>query len=428
MKIRELKIVNFRGFQELIIKFPEDTNVIVFIGVNGAGKSAVLDAIGILLGILFNKVRAKIPKVLNRDDIKLNTEKYLLEIAFFHSTVYSMSLNEPLPLEEKLTGSYEVFIDQIRKSSNYPLFIYHPINRIFNEENSNFDSRNKPDLFSPQCYAYEKAFSDYSTSPCNIFDIFIRWFRQQEDLENQNKIAEQDFNIRSELLEAIRIAISKFLNKFQSAQFSNLRIERKQNIDNRFIPDQEFNISELCIDKDGQRFKFSQLSSGEQMVLFLVADIARRLAIANPILPNKLEGEGVILIDEIDLHLHPQWQRRILPALTSTFPNLQFIVTTHSPQVLSHLSRNSVILLEDHKISEKEIYTEGRDSNSILQDAFHVPIYEKKYEQELRDIYYLIDDHKIDEAQSKLNRLIEKRGDGDREVMRMQSYIDMADL
>jgi len=428
MKIRELKIVNFRGFQELIIKFPEDTNVIVFIGVNGAGKSAVLDAIGILLGILFNKVRAKIPKVLNRDDIKLNTEKYLLEIAFFHSTVYSMSLNEPLPLEEKLTGSYEVFIDQIRKSSNYPLFIYHPINRIFNEENSNFDSRNKPDLFSPQCYVYEKAFSDYSTSPCNIFDIFIRWFRQQEDLENQNKIAEQDFNIRSELLEAIRIAISKFLNKFQSAQFSNLRIERKQNIDNRFIPDQEFNISELCIDKDGQRFKFSQLSSGEQMVLFLVADIARRLAIANPILPNKLEGEGVILIDEIDLHLHPQWQRRILPALTSTFPNLQFIVTTHSPQVLSHLSRNSVILLEDHKISEKEIYTEGRDSNSILQDAFHVPIYEKKYEQELRDIYYLIDDHKIDEAQSKLNRLIEKRGDGDREVMRMQSYIDMADL
>jgi len=428
MKIRELKIVNFRGFQELIIKFPEDTNVIVFIGVNGAGKSAVLDAIGILLGILFNKVRAKIPKVLNRDDIKLNTEKYLLEIAFFHSTVYSMSLNEPLPLEEKLTGSYEVFIDQIRKSSNYPLFIYHPINRIFNEENSNFDSRNKPDLFSPQCYVYEKAFSDYSTSPCNIFDIFIRWFRQQEDLENQNKIAEQDFNIRSELLEAIRIAISKFLHKFQSAQFSNLRIERKQNIDNRFIPDQEFNISELCIDKDGQRFKFSQLSSGEQMVLFLVADIARRLAIANPILPNKLEGEGVILIDEIDLHLHPQWQRRILPALTSTFPNLQFIVTTHSPQVLSHLSRNSVILLEDHKISEKEIYTEGRDSNSILQDAFHVPIYEKKYEQELRDIYYLIDDHKIDEAQSKLNRLIEKRGDGDREVMRMQSYIDMADL
>jgi AAA15 family ATPase/GTPase len=177
--------------------------------------------------------------------------------------------------------------------------------------------------------------------------------------------------------------------------------------------------------KDGQRFEFSQLSSGEKMMLSLVVDIARRLAIANPSLDNKLEGEGIVLIDEIDLHLHPQWQRKLLPALTHTFPNIQFIVTTHSPQVLSHLSRESVFLLEDNKISDREIYTEGRDSNSILQDAFHLPKYEKEYENKLREIYHLIDNDDGKNAQELLEKLKEKRGDNDLEVMRMQSYIDL---
>ena len=160
-------------------------------------------------------------------------------------------------------------------------------------------------------------------------------------------------------------------------------------------------------------------------MLSLVVDIARRLAIANPSLDNKLEGEGIVLIDEIDLHLHPQWQRKLLPALTHTFPNIQFIVTTHSPQVLSHLPKESVFLLEDNKISDQEIYTEGRDSNSILLDAFQVPEIDKEYEVEIKEIYNLISKYDVENALKKLENLKEKRGEYDREVMRMQSYIDI---
>jgi predicted ATP-binding protein involved in virulence len=149
------------------------------------------------------------------------------------------------------------------------------------------------------------------------------------------------------------------------------------------------------------------------------------LTIANPEIYDKLSGEGIVLIDEIDLHLHPQWQRRFLPALVHTFPNLQFIVTTHSPQVLSHIARDSVFLLEDNKISERDIYTEGRDSNAILQDAFHLSIIEKEDQREIDDIYHLIDEHNVKKAQMKLDKLKEKRGQNDREVLRMQSYIDM---
>ena len=85
----------------------------------------------------------------------------------------------------------------------------------------------------------------------------------------------------------------------------------------------------------------------------------------------------------------------------------------------------NVFLLEDNQISDREIYTEGRDSNSILQDAFHVPKYAEEYEKELNEIYRLIDSYDGENAQDMLDKLIEKRGESDLEVMRMQSYIDL---
>ena len=70
----------------------------------------------------------------------------------------------------------------------------------------------------------------------------------------------------------------------------------------------------------------------------MVGDLARRLAIANDGRVDALSGSGIVLIDEIELHLHPAWQRDILPRLMATFPNVQFFVTTHSPLVLAQLN------------------------------------------------------------------------------------------
>lgn len=120
----------------------------------------------------------------------------------------------------------------------------------------------------------------------------------------------------------------------------------------------------------------NQLSDGEKCLLAMVGDLARRLAIANPGLSDQLQGKGVVLIDEIELHLHPKWQREIIPALTRTFPNCQFIVTTHSPQVVSHVKPQRIYILEkiDNGIVAKRPSSSfGRDSNSILEDLMDVP-------------------------------------------------------
>jgi len=440
MKINWLTIKDFRGFRNCEITFPKNSNAIVFIGINGAGKSAILDAISILLNVLVKEIRDQkflrlsMSNDFNQDDINFNAENYKIQVGFSSKDRDSkndfISINYAISLIYKAnsTGSYRQYINKIKSSisknslSNLPIFIHYQVNRNTVVNNS----REEKDRYtrgykSDQFYAYEYAFD----KSINSFNEFSKWFREEEDFENQEQIRLKDFEYRNKRLEVIRESISTFLNKFEFAKFSDLMVERKRASSKRNNLNEETITSSLMILKDGQKFKFSQLSSGEKMMLSLVVDIARRLAIANPSLENKLEGEGIVLIDEVDLHLHPQWQRKLLPALTHTFPNIQFIVTTHSPQVLSHVSKESVFLLEDNKISDREIYTEGRDSNSILQDVFHVPKYAEEYEKELDEIYHLIDSYDEKNALELLKKLKEKRGENDLEVMRMQSYIDL---
>ena len=94
-----------------------------------------------------------------------------------------------------------------------------------------------------------------------------------------------------------------------------------------------------------EELSIAQLSGGYRIMLALAADLARRMAQGNPHLDDPLQSEAVVLIDEIELHLHPSWQQRILTDLTRTFPNTQFIVSTHSPQVLTTVKPEHVVEL-----------------------------------------------------------------------------------
>lgn len=175
------------------------------------------------------------------------------------------------------------------------------------------------------------------------FRRFFEWFRNREDAENESGLPQDVLDklstkidldnavlnaltalmtsSRDRQLTAVRTAISRFM-----PGFSNLRVRRKPRL-------------HMSIDKNGQTLNVLQLSQGEKSLMALVGDIARRLAMMNPMLENPLNGEGIILIDEVDMHLHPTWQRTIIQRLTTTFPHCQFVLTTHSPLVISVLTR-----------------------------------------------------------------------------------------
>ena len=125
------------------------------------------------------------------------------------------------------------------------------------------------------------------------------------------------------------------------------------------------------VEKNGERLTVNQLSDGEKCLMAMVGDLARRMAIANPLRDNLLEGEGVILIDEIDLHLHPKWQRMVVPKLAAVFPKCQFLVSTHSPHVVTHVQPENLFLLKmtgEGLASLRPSESYGKTVERVLED------------------------------------------------------------
>jgi predicted ATP-binding protein involved in virulence len=141
----------------------------------------------------------------------------------------------------------------------------------------------------------------------------------------------------------------------------------------------EFRVSrnprDFLMKKNGVQFSINELSDGEKCYLTLIGDIARMLAMTNRGDENPLEGKGCILIDEVDLHLHPLWQSEILGRLTQIFPGCQFVITTHSPFLVSNVrpfAEDKFFLMEQSNAREVGSNTYGKRIDQILLEFFHV--------------------------------------------------------
>ena len=164
----------------------------------------------------------------------------------------------------------------------------------------------------------------------------------------------------------------------------------------------------MTIEKNGEWLNAEQLSDGEKIYLALIGDLCHRLSLANPS-GNPLEGDGIVLIDEIDLHLHPQWQGEIAAALSRTFPNLQFIVTTHSPHVINSVPTSSIRMIDADASILYAPYGYGIPSEIILEDIMRLS---NDVPSEIADILSnfneAIGDGNVDMARHNLYSLEEK--------------------
>ena len=426
MRIEKLHIQNFRGFEDLTLNFPK-SNTAVFIGINGAGKSSILDCIAIMLAQFVAKLRnlevADIEP--SENDIRLNSYSNVNTITI--STEDREQISWRI-VEEGLYTQNPSYYDEIEdyiqrlqenlksySNLNLPVMVYYQTHRMVLKNPYTFNrKKGKPEKYY-QFYAYQKAFS----SEINNFQDFFDWFKEEEDYENEIRLRENP-DYRNPRLEIIRRAITNFFNNFYHSNFTNLRVVRS--VSERFMRNSV--KPSLTITKNNQDFKIEQLSDGEKMLLMLVTDLARRLAIANPNSQNALSGKGIVLIDEIDLHLHPQWQRSVIPSLTQTFPNCQFIVTTHSPQVLSEVKRENVFIIENYQIVENTPHTYGKDSNSILYELMDVKERPETVQNKINNCLKLINDGQIETAKSALNELSILLGENDSEVVRANTLID----
>lgn len=437
MKVKRLQMTGFRGIGELTLEFDAGEPT-VLLGVNGVGKSSILDCLAILLSwfmvrIVFDPETRKDlsesvrlygknfrsgfqqkdlvdERNFSEQDIKKGGNRTGSEITLsLDSQEVSWSLTKTLEKGSEEANSdledLERVTDGIRKKwktnagANIPLAVYYPVNRGFRDSELSLEIEESPAIKGAD--AYDEALQGIAIN----FNSFFQWFRSCEDLENEERRDNPAF--RDGKLEAVRNAISSLL-----PGFSNLRVRRSP--------------LRMTVSKQGEELIINQLSDGEKCLLAMVGDLARRLAIANPGLAEPLEGSGVVLIDEIELHLHPKWQREIIPALTITFPNCQFIVTTHSPQVVSHVRPEGVYLLEktpEGIVAKRPESSFGRDSNRILEDLMGVPDRPQDIKEDLLDLFRLIDRGNLDGARQLRQQLANEIGADEPEFVRADILI-----
>ncbi len=391
-KIKKLKVTHFRLIDKLNITFNKDINVII--ADNGAGKTTILDAIAIGFGAMLTKFPNVSGITFKKSDLRINSENKLepfmrIEIESTENVLWDRTYKRDstkktseldlapsqndLFAEQGLQPSLKIpntqfvsvksmipkgrglkelnhFIDTIIDNENedipytMPLIIYYGTNRAV------FDSPVRKGHFKKSFNRFE-ALNGVLKSDAN-FHRFFQWFDTMENLERRKQQERQDFSYKLNELTAVREAIESMLPKFK-----NPRIEINPLL---FMIDWE--------QEDGtiKKFQIEQLSDGYRTVLAMVMDISSRMAEANPQLGN--HSPAIIMIDELDLHLHPKWQQTILSDLTRTFPHAQFIVTTHSPQILSTVKKEYIFILENGSMKQPFQNPYGKRSVVALED------------------------------------------------------------
>jgi len=428
MKINHMIIRNFRGIGEL--ELPLDHQLTVLVGVNGSGKSSVLDALAILLSWVVARIRhpGGSGRSIRELDIHNQANQTMISAIASQPSRINWQLGKTRQGYSRTSSSSELGsisqyakdiqreIEVTKERCNIPLFAYYPVNRAVLDIPLRISKSHKLSLL--------EAWDDSLTSAAN-FRSFFEWFRNREDLENENRkyvdhpTKPNDWLFPDPQLEAVRRALEAFLPEFK--QFSVRR-----------------NPLRMTVLKHGEEIRVDQLSDGEKCLIALIGDLARRLAICNPAGENPLDGEGVVLIDEIDLHLHPAWERMVIPRLIHTFPLCQFVISTHSPQVIGEVSAQQVgLLIQDdanritHLIPKQ---SRGLTTNDILDElmrpagATETLTRNSEVESQLANMFRLIDQEHFIEARAEIDRLKEQLQGDIPELVHAQSLLAMLDV
>ena len=407
-RFREIRLENYRCFDELRFPLEEDTTVLF--AENGGGKTALLNALALGLAVF----QAGSPGTLKIDaqrDPRMRTldEKgrrapvgpcevaWTADVGESKSVTWSTAIrsasrrtrNRHLPIFEA--------IERVRvPGERWPLFAWYGVDRLGRLRGR----RRKVERTADRWEAYAS-----SLDPNLDEAPLLQWLEDEtvgDMVRRQHDEPERFFH--TAVMEATVRATPGITDAWYDPATRGPVV--------RF--------------EDGHAAPWSDLSDGYHVFIALVADIARRAVMLNEFdgaeAPAKVEG--VVLIDEIDLHLHPRWQREALPRLRDAFPKLQLIVTTHSPQVLSSAENRQVRRLIDGRLQEHGVFVEGRDTNAILREYMRTDDRDDKGAVDLSRLHRAIDRGDRVEAERLYRELAERWGDNDPALIRAGWFME----
>lgn len=408
MKLERLKLTNFRGFREFEISF--DPSFTVLLGGNMAGKTAVLDAAAIGLSIMIGD---RSPFEIEAEDVHrvVVTSGGIPELQQRSPVHVEIELDEPLfPLNlRRFEASNE-------GAAPSPITVYEFIQWPIERElpvlarygvRRHWDNAQSPDFPKGIGTRYDGYTSCFQAGAS--YTMLAGWMRKQTLVQLQ-----RGGGYIQPQLAAIEAAVRSCLSRTRAIS--------------RFWFDVQYDELRLTLEEGGIQ-SFAMLSEGYRNMIAMVADIARRAAVLNPQFGTDahLRTEGIVMVDELDLHLHPAWQRRIVDDLRRTFPKIQFIVTTHSPQIVASVARQQIRVLDQNKLVAEQPHVQGRDANEILEDVFGVPKRPEAVQSEIDALYREIEEENYAVARNLLAALQERLGPEDAAMIRAKWLLDTED-
>jgi predicted ATP-binding protein involved in virulence len=350
MKINKLRLKNFRSFENLTIDFKPHFNIII--GDNGSGKTAVLEGLGIATAALIKGIDGVSGREIQTDDIRFINYKDNIAPQFpvqvecwgeiagenlaWLSEQKALNSKTPSVKAKSINALAQQIQEKVRAEQplDLPVLAYYSTERLWiNDKETDFVAKDS---------RFKGYYNGLNPTSNNVF--FTQWFKGQELLALQQENSPVE-------LEVVRNAVSRCISECQTLYF-------------------DLNEEALMVRlKEGSVLPFKLLSDGVRNMLAIVADIAFRCVALNPHLGKQAacQSDGVVLIDEIDLHLHPAKQQQVILDLKNIFSKIQFIATTHSPVILSTVADN-VITLKDNQ-AYRTNHTYGRDVNNVLKLA-----------------------------------------------------------
>ena len=404
MRLKSIELINYRCYQDFKVDFGPGFNVIA--GINGSGKTSLLKSIRDALAVNVSRLSPSLsslahpfidgdPAYVRGDEVngrwrfepqypvRVIAQAELLNRRFTWSIEHRDASGQESP-RESIPFDAITQAAHVSEHITYPLFAFYPTSRAWALAPTNEVAAATRTL--PRVAGYE-IWWDASANADALQQWSIAKTMERLQFASDSALA-WDSVIDDEL------AIT---NRALSAVFDDAKGLRY-----------DFAQKSLTIEWIGAKAPtlYKNLSDGERVAIALVSDIARRMCLLNPHLATEVARQtpGVVLIDELDIHLHPTWQRLIVRGLTKAFPMIQFIATSHSPHVLSELRPEHIILLT-HDGASRPQASYGLDANRVLAQIMDAGTRPTEVEKSLSELFTLIEQNELSRARSQLEHL-----------------------
>ena len=394
MELLNVTIRNFRGIKDQNIELKPGFNLIK--GENGKGKTSVLEAIAVGLGGFVAGLEGVSTRHFTSDEVR--TEFFRVGDGSYgkkHFVPVEVTLKADLYGKEfqwtrgkssiKASRSTIQPRDICRRAEimaenpkiELPVLAYLGAGRVWSQK------REKAENVFRKHYFRTVGYTDALTEASNT-KLLMNWCVKMEQISWQKEVKIAEY-------EAVKDTVAHFMNYMEESPDHKVFYDKQE--------------EQLMYQTNSELLPIVQLSAGYQSLIWTVFDIAYRMAVLNPDKKERIaETKGVVLIDELDMHLHPRWQWNVIEALRKTFPNVQFIVATHAPILFA--SAKNVWLIDMNEESIQYEYSHyGIDVNTsmtVYQGTKEIP---KNVEKQVEEFCEKMDQEKYAEAEKILNAL-----------------------